>query len=62
MNGYIDSIESFGLLDGPGIRTVVFLKGCQLRCLYCHNPEMWMMKGNTLSSDELVSKIKRKKE
>lgn len=61
MKGYIDSIESFGLLDGPGIRTVVFLKGCQLRCLYCHNPEMWMMKGNTLSSDELVSKIKRNK-
>ena len=61
MNGYIDSIESFGLLDGPGIRTVVFLKGCQLRCLYCHNPEMWMMKGSTISSDELVSKIKRNK-
>ena len=61
MNGYIDSIESFGLVDGPGIRTVVFLKGCQLRCLYCHNPEMWMMKGSTISPDELVSKIKRNK-
>ena len=61
MNGYIDSIESFGLVDGPGIRTVVFLKGCQLRCLYCHNPEMWKMNGSTISPDELVSKIKRNK-
>ncbi len=39
MTGAIDSIETFGLVDGPGIRTVVFLTGCRLRCLYCHNPE-----------------------
>ena len=52
MTGFIDSIETFGLVDGPGIRTVVFLSGCQLRCLYCHNPEMWQMKGTQMKSDK----------
>ncbi len=61
MTGYIDSIETFGLVDGPGIRTVVFLSGCKLRCLYCHNPEMWKMKGLEITSDELVKKILRNK-
>ena len=42
MQGCIDSIESMGLVDGPGIRTVIFLSGCKLRCKYCHNPEMWV--------------------
>ena len=37
----INCIESMGLVDGPGIRTVIFLQGCNMRCLYCHNPEMW---------------------
>lgn len=61
MTGFIDSIETFGLVDGPGIRTVVFLSGCQLRCLYCHNPEMWQMKGAQMTSDELLKKILRNK-
>ena len=41
MKGYIADFETMGLLDGPGVRFVVFLQGCPLRCAYCHNPEMW---------------------
>lgn len=61
MRASVDSIETFGLVDGPGIRTVVFLNGCKLRCLYCHNPEMWQMKDLNYSVDELVEKIIRNK-
>ena len=64
MNGFINSIETLGTLDGPGIRFVVFLQGCKLRCLYCHNPETW----NTVSKDaveitpqELVGKVEKYK-
>ena len=39
MTGYIHSMESMGLVDGPGVRAVVFLQGCPLRCRYCHNPD-----------------------
>jgi len=59
--GSIDSIESMGLVDGPGIRTVIFLNGCSLRCLYCHNPEMWKMKDKNITPEELVEKVKRYK-
>lgn len=61
IKGRISSEESMGLVDGPGIRYVVFLQGCQLRCLYCHNPETWDLNGNSyeISPDELVNKIKR---
>ena len=61
MKGAIDSIETFGLVDGPGIRTVVFLSGCRLRCLYCHNPEMWIKGKENMTSDELLQKILRNK-
>ena len=57
--GSIDSIESLGLYDGPGIRVVVFLNGCKLRCQYCHNPEMWSIKHNNISCFELVRKVER---
>ena len=59
--GSVDSIESLGLLDGPGIRTVVFLNGCKLRCKFCHNPEMFTKKENNYSPEELVKKIVRNK-
>lgn len=58
MNGYIDSIETMGLVDGPGIRMVIFMKGCRLRCLFCHNPETWTMKDSTIiTSDEVIKRL-----
>lgn len=57
----IDSIETFGFVDGPGIRTVVFFNGCNLRCKFCHNPETWTMKDKDCSVDELYNKILRSK-
>ena len=46
IKGKIHSVESMGLVDGPGIRVVVFMQGCALRCLYCHNPDTWTLDGN----------------
>ena len=62
VKGSIDSVETMGLVDGPGIRYVVFLQGCKLRCLFCHNPETWKMEEkNTTTAEELIDKIKRYK-
>lgn len=61
--GLINSIQSLGALDGPGIRFVVFMQGCNLRCGCCHNPDTWDMKGGTeYSPEEIVSKAIRYKE
>lgn len=58
IKGYIDSIETMGLVDGPGVRFVVFLKGCKLRCLFCHNPETWTRANATeITSEELIKRI-----
>lgn len=63
MNGYIRQIESFGTLDGPGIRLVVFFQGCPLRCKFCHNPETWKIgDGNLMSVEEILEIYKKNKE
>jgi pyruvate formate lyase activating enzyme len=61
IKGSVNKIETFGLVDGPGIRTVVFLNGCKLRCKYCHNPEMWTLKKFDTTPEELAQKIVRYK-
>jgi len=60
--GIIHSFESFGAADGPGVRFVVFLKGCNMRCKYCHNPDSWSEKGGQESdADEVMKKVSRYK-
>lgn len=62
IKGRVSSIQTLGALDGPGIRFVVFMQGCNLRCGCCHNPETWSIDGGTdYSSSEILEKAKRYK-
>jgi pyruvate formate lyase activating enzyme len=59
MKGIINSFQSMGAVDGPGLRYVIFMQGCFLRCVYCHNPDTWSMKGEEYGIEDVVKRVLR---
>ncbi|MGE4589184.1 MAG: pyruvate formate-lyase-activating protein [Acidaminococcaceae bacterium] len=59
MKAYYHSINTFGTVDGPGIRYLLFLAGCNLGCSFCHNPDTWVRTGKTISIEEVIEEIKK---
>ena len=63
MKGRMNSIQTLGTVDGPGVRFVLFMQGCPLRCAYCHNPDTWDVRGgDEVSAEEIFEKVKRYRE
>ena len=61
ITGNVHKLETFGLVDGPGVRFVVFLKGCAMRCSFCHNPDTWSGRGEEWTAQKLFERARRYK-
>lgn len=61
VTGHIHTLETFGLVDGPGVRFVIFLKGCRMRCKFCHNPDTWSGSGKEWTAADLFAHVRKYK-